>query len=130
MGALAEIPTEVAQQMIERAQAGLSLTDQDALNECGQTAYQVGLLGPIGAAGRLAERGAASDGARAEQGRGIGDAQSDDGVDLDDSWEAVEAALVRRTAPPAAPRIAHADSERMLASLRLHGAGLIWAFSP
>lgn len=59
VGALAEIPTEVAQQMIERAQAGLSLTDRDALNEYGQTAYQVGLLGPIGAAGRLAERGAA-----------------------------------------------------------------------
>jgi hypothetical protein len=61
-GALAEIPTEVAQQMLERAQAGLSLTDEDALKEYGETAYQVGLLAPIGAAGRLSERG----GARAE----------------------------------------------------------------
>jgi hypothetical protein len=58
-GALAEIPTEVAQQMMERAQAGLSLTDASALKEYGETAYQVGLLAPIGAAGRLSERAGA-----------------------------------------------------------------------
>jgi hypothetical protein len=58
-GALAEIPTEVAQQMMERAQAGLSLTDSDALKEYGETAYQVGLLAPIGAAGRLSDRAGA-----------------------------------------------------------------------
>jgi hypothetical protein len=58
-GALAEIPTEVAQQMMERAQAGLSLTDADALKEYGETAYQVGLLAPIGAAGRLSSRAGA-----------------------------------------------------------------------
>lgn len=58
-GALAEIPTEITQQMLERAQAGLSLTDEDALREYGETAYQVGLLAPIGAAGRYADRGAA-----------------------------------------------------------------------
>ena len=61
-GALAEIPTEITQQMLERAQAGLSLSDADALKEYGETAYQVGLLAPMGAAGRLSERG----GARAE----------------------------------------------------------------
>jgi len=61
VGAVAEIPTEIAQQMLERAQAGLSLTDSDALAEYGQTAYQVGLLAPIGGAGRLSERGAARD---------------------------------------------------------------------
>ena len=59
VGALAEIPTEVAQQMIERAQAGLSLVDQDALTEYGQTAFQVSKLAPFGAAGRLYEKGAA-----------------------------------------------------------------------
>jgi hypothetical protein len=58
-GALAEIPTEVAQQMMERAQAGLSLTDASALKEYGETAYQVGLLAPIGAAGRLSDRAGA-----------------------------------------------------------------------
>ena len=58
-GALAEIPTEVAQQMLERAQAGLSLTSPDALKEYGETAYQVGLLGPIGVAGRMSEIGGA-----------------------------------------------------------------------
>jgi hypothetical protein len=58
-GALAEIPTEVAQQMMERAQAGLSLTDASALKEYGETVYQVGLLAPIGAAGRLSDRAGA-----------------------------------------------------------------------
>lgn len=58
-GALAEIPPEIAQQMLERAQAGLSLTDQDAMKEYGQTAYQIGLLGPLGAVGRLSEKSAA-----------------------------------------------------------------------
>lgn len=59
VGAAAEIPTEIAQQMLERAQAGLSLTSPDALAEYGQTAYQVGLLAPIGAAGRVSERAGA-----------------------------------------------------------------------
>ena len=59
VGAAAEIPTEIAQQMLERAQAGLSLTSPDALAEYGETAYQVGLLAPIGAAGRLGDRSAA-----------------------------------------------------------------------
>ena len=58
-GALAEIPTEIAQQMFERAQAGLSLTDASALKEYGETAYQVGLLAPMGAVGRLADRAGA-----------------------------------------------------------------------
>lgn len=59
VGAAAEVPTEVAQQMLERLQAGLSLTDADALNEYGRTVYQTSLLAPIGAAGRYVDRGAA-----------------------------------------------------------------------
>lgn len=55
-GAAAEIPTEVTQQMLERAQAGLSLTDQDALNEYGSTAFAVSLLGPIGIIGRISDK--------------------------------------------------------------------------
>ena len=58
-GALAEIPTEIAQQMLERYQAGLSLTDADALKEYGETAYQVGLLAPLGSLGRVSERAGA-----------------------------------------------------------------------
>lgn len=58
-GAAAEIPTEIAQQMLERAQAGLDLTSPDALKEYGETAYQVGLLAPIGAAGRFTDRASA-----------------------------------------------------------------------
>ena len=59
VGFAAEIPTEVTQQMLERAQAGLSLTSPDALEEYGRTAYQVGLLAPIGAAGRVSEKAGA-----------------------------------------------------------------------
>lgn len=60
-GALAEIPTEIAQQMLERWQAGLSLTDPDAMKEYGETAYQVGLLAPLGGVGRISERSGARD---------------------------------------------------------------------
>lgn len=67
VGALAEIPTEVAQQMLERAQAGLSLTSPDALKEYGETAYQVGLLAPIGAVGRFSKKGEAQQQLAAEQ---------------------------------------------------------------
>jgi hypothetical protein len=67
VGALAEIPTEITQQMLERAQAGLSLTDQDALEEYGRTAYQVGLLAPLGAAGRLSSKAGAKQEVAAKQ---------------------------------------------------------------
>jgi hypothetical protein len=60
-GVLAEVPTEIAQQLLERAQAGLSLTDESAMAEYGKTAYQVGLLGPLGAVGRVSEKSAARD---------------------------------------------------------------------
>jgi len=52
----AEMPTEVAQLMLERAQAGQSLTSPDAISAYGQVMYQVGLMGPLGAPGRLATR--------------------------------------------------------------------------
>jgi hypothetical protein len=58
-GVAAEIPTEIGQQMIERAQADLSITSPEALAEYGETAYQVGLLGPLGAVGRISDKGAA-----------------------------------------------------------------------
>jgi hypothetical protein len=59
VGAAAEIPTEITQQMLERAQAGLPLTSADALKEYGETAYQAGLLAPIGGAGRFVDRSSA-----------------------------------------------------------------------
>lgn len=64
VGAAAEIPTEITQQMLERAQAGLSLTSPDALKEYGETAYQVGLLAPIGGAGRFIDKSSAQAGIR------------------------------------------------------------------
>lgn len=59
IGAAAEIPTEITQQMLERYQAGLPLTTKDALKEYGQTAYQAGLLSPLGGVGRLSDRSGA-----------------------------------------------------------------------
>lgn len=58
-GALAEIPTEVAQTALDRLNAGRSLTDADALKDYGDTALQVSMLAPIGAVGRLSDRSAA-----------------------------------------------------------------------
>jgi hypothetical protein len=58
-GAAAEIPTEIAQQVLERAQAGLSLTSPDALKEYGEAAYQAGLLSPMGGAGRFIDKSGA-----------------------------------------------------------------------
>jgi hypothetical protein len=60
IGPLAEVPTEVAQQMMERYQAGMDLTSDDAIKEYNETAAQV-LMGmfPLGAAGRYAQRGRA-----------------------------------------------------------------------
>jgi hypothetical protein len=59
VGAAAEIPTEITQQMLERAQAGLDLTSPDALKEYGEVAYQAGLLAPIGGAGRFVSKSGA-----------------------------------------------------------------------
>jgi hypothetical protein len=55
-----EIPTEVIQQMLERAQAGLPLTSEDAYAEYGEAAYGAGLVGgPFGAVGRVGQRSVA-----------------------------------------------------------------------
>jgi hypothetical protein len=59
-GAALEIPTEVIQQMLERAQAGLPLTSEDAYAEYGEAAYGAGLVGgPFGAVGRVGQRSVA-----------------------------------------------------------------------
>jgi hypothetical protein len=54
-GAGVEMPTEVAQQVLERAQAGLDVLSPDALSEYGEAAYLAatvgGTLGPMGALG-------------------------------------------------------------------------------
>lgn len=60
VGTAAEVPTEVVQQMLERLQAGLPLTDDEALAEYGQAAYGAALVGaPIGSAGRAYQRSVA-----------------------------------------------------------------------
>lgn len=59
VGAAAEVPTEIAQQMLERLQAGLPLTTPDAIKEYEETAYQTGLLAPIGGVGRFVDKSAA-----------------------------------------------------------------------
>ena len=54
-----EIPTEITQQILERAQAGLPLMNDEALAEYGSAAYQAGLLSPLGGVGRISERSGA-----------------------------------------------------------------------
>lgn len=56
----AEIPVEISQQILERYQAGLDLTSDDAFKEYGESAYQAGLIGgPLGAAGKVMGRSSA-----------------------------------------------------------------------
>jgi hypothetical protein len=57
VGVAAEVPTEVVQQALERAQAGLPVLSDDALTEYAQAAYQTTLVGaPLGTAGRAMSR--------------------------------------------------------------------------
>ena len=64
---LAEVPVEVAQAVIERAQAGLDVLSPEALSEYGENAYLAGLVGPtLGAATRVTEPGAAREKLAAE----------------------------------------------------------------
>jgi hypothetical protein len=60
---LVEIPTEVAQQVLERAQAGLELFSPEAFQEYGSAAYQATLVGPVlgGAAGPISRSSARGD---------------------------------------------------------------------
>ncbi len=59
-GAAVEIPVEIAQSVIERAQAGLDVTSEDAFKEYGEAAYLAGLVGgPLGSVGTGVSRGAA-----------------------------------------------------------------------
>jgi hypothetical protein len=56
-----EMPTEVTQQMLERAQAGLPLTTPEALKEYTDVAYSAGLLAPLGGVSGVSARGEARD---------------------------------------------------------------------
>jgi len=81
----AEMPVEVAQQVLERYQAGLELTSPDAYKEYGESAYQAALIGgPLGGVAGAAERG---------QARG----------QLDQQRRAAEAARPREPEPEQAP---------------------------
>lgn len=56
-----EMPTEITQQMLERAQAGLPLTTPDAVKEYTDVAYAAGLLSPLGGVSGVSARGEARD---------------------------------------------------------------------
>ena len=59
-GMLAEIPTEVTQQMLERWQANLPLLDDNAIKEYSEAAYGATLFGgPVGGGARVVQRGGA-----------------------------------------------------------------------
>jgi len=56
-GAISEMPTEVAQQVLERKQAGLDLTSEDAYREYGEVAAAAGVLGAgFGGVGNIVTR--------------------------------------------------------------------------
>lgn len=55
-GVASEVPTEVLQTAMERAQAGLSLTDADAQRAYTEAAYGAAQLAPIGGAGHVMQR--------------------------------------------------------------------------
>lgn len=103
VGAAAEIPTEVSQQILERWQAGLPLTTEDALKEYGETAYQVSLLSPVGAGGRLFDRAGARRSLRVNA-----------NPVAPDVTEAIVPAVEAMPAPPAEPPPPpQTDAERM-----------------
>lgn len=56
---LLEIPTEVTQQLLGRAQSGQDLFSKEAMREYGETAFDVALLGPLGVLGRVSDKSAA-----------------------------------------------------------------------
>ena len=96
VGAAAEIPTEIAQQMLERAQAGLSLSSPEAMKEYGETAYSVGLLAPLGAAGRVSQRAGARGEVAAKQQEEQAQAATEAKVKAD---EAAAAEAQRKASP-------------------------------
>jgi len=65
-GVAFEIPTEVTQQFLQRAQAGQSLFDEEAFADYGNTAFEVSKLGLLGGAGRFADKSAARTQIKAE----------------------------------------------------------------
>ena len=61
-GMASEMPTEVAQQILERKQAGLDLTSEDALREYGEAAAAAGVIGGgLGGIGNIHARSVARD---------------------------------------------------------------------
>ena len=54
--ALSEMPTEITQQMLERAQAGLDLTSPEAIAEYKDAGFQAFLMSPLGGLGGVSSR--------------------------------------------------------------------------
>ena len=75
-GVAVEMPVELAQTVIERAQAGLDLMSPEALKEYGETAYQAGLVGGVmgGAAGPV-DTGMARQGVKSKEASDAAEAQ-------------------------------------------------------
>lgn len=96
-GAAAEMPVEVSQQILERAQAGLPLLDEEAISEYGEAAYGAILLGgSLGPAGSLVSRSAARKkvaGEKAEQ------ARLQEKINQAEQKQATEAEAARKQTP-------------------------------
>lgn len=92
-GAAVEMPVEVAQSVIERAQAGLDVTSPEAIKEYGEAAYQSVLVG-----GPLGTVGGATDTAMARQG-----VQAKTAFDTDEAKRVAEEAAVKQKPTPPSP---------------------------
>ena len=101
-GVATEIPGEITQDILQRAQAGQELTSPEALRGYGETAFQVGLLGPLGAVGRLSERS----GAKAElETKQLEDQQKAQQAGLQQQQQAAQQAQLDKLKPEYATKV-------------------------
>jgi hypothetical protein len=106
-GLAVEIPVELAQQVLERSQANLSLTSDDAFKEYGETAYQTALMaGPLGSAGRVYERS----GARGELGQEAAAGQGVEDKTRQDAFAAQQLAKQQGISGAAGEKILNAEA--------------------
>ncbi len=120
VGLGAEVPTEVIQQMLERAQAGLDLTSDDALAEYGEAAYGAALVGgPLGAAGRIYQRSAQrTEQAEAEEARVAAEEAALNQLAIDAERESATADVpFVRTAQEALPGFAQVEPQETAAEV-------------
>ena len=81
-GTAVEVPGEITQQFLERAQAGQPLFSDDAFADYGQTAFETSKLGLLGAAGRFSDKAnARQQAALANRSQALGELPTEPGAE-------------------------------------------------